>query len=41
MNEDDGTKKIKKKKGVGYGKETTSNTKWMKDDNTESKKKEF
>jgi hypothetical protein len=28
--EDDGTKKIKKKKGVGYTAETNSNTKWMK-----------
>jgi hypothetical protein len=28
--EDDGIKKIKKKKGVGYGNDTNSNTKWMK-----------
>lgn len=28
--EDDGTKQIKKKKGVGYGNDTSSTTKWMK-----------
>lgn len=28
--EDDGTKKVKKKKGVGYSQDTNSNTKWMK-----------
>lgn len=28
--EDDGTKKIVKKKGVGYGNDSSSNTKWMK-----------
>ena len=27
---DDGTKQIKKKKGVGYGNDGSSNTKWMK-----------
>lgn len=28
--EDDGTKEVKKKKGVGYGNDGSSNTKWMK-----------
>lgn len=28
--DDDGTKQIKKKKGVGYGNDGSSNTKWMK-----------
>ena len=39
--DDDGVKKIKKKKGVGYGNDTSSNTKWMKGDNMDAKKKEF
>jgi hypothetical protein len=39
--EDDLTKKIKKKKGVGYTAETNSNTKWMKGENLVATKKEF
>lgn len=37
--EDDGTKKVKKKKGVGYGADTNSNTKWMKGENLAAQKK--
>lgn len=39
--DDDGVKKVKKKKGVGYGNDTNSNTKWMKGDNLENIRKEF
>lgn len=39
--DDDGTKKIKKKKGVGYGNDTNSNTKWMKGENLTNAKKDF
>lgn len=39
--DDDGTKKIKKKKGVGYGNDTNSNTKWMKGENLANLKKDF
>lgn len=39
--EDDGTKKVEKKKGIGYTAETNSNTKWMKGDNVATLKKEF
>ena len=39
--EDDGTKQVKKKKGVGYGNEGTSNTKWMKGVNEAELNKEF
>jgi hypothetical protein len=39
--DDDGVKKIKKKKGVGYSADTNSNTKWMKEDNISNIKKNF
>ena len=36
--DDDASKKIKKKKGVGYGTESSGNTKWTTGENAESKK---
>ena len=41
--EDDAVKKIKKKKGVGYGNDGNSSTKWMKgnDDNAKNQKAEI
>ena len=41
MKEDDGTKQIKKKKGVGYGNDGSSNTKWMKGVSEAELQKEF
>lgn len=41
VKDDDGTKEIKKKKGVGYGNQTSSNTKWMKGVTEAELNKEF
>lgn len=40
-NQDDGTKEVKKKKGVGYGNDGSSNTTWMKGVTEETLNKEF